>query len=255
MSARGERWLHGLALAALTALAWVYLWQGAGMDMPASAMSAALLFPHRSPELAGAMQLGWPLVVAMWWVMMVAMMTPGALPLVLLYRRAMAHYGAGGPITTALLLLGYLLAWLGFSLLATGLQELLQPSTLWSASQWWSRSAWLSALLLAGAGAYQWSSWKQRCLTQCREPARFLSRHGRPGRIAALRLGLVHGAYCVGCCGPLMLLLFVGGVMNLVWVAALSALVLAEKLMPGGPWVARVSGAVLLVWAGVTLLV
>jgi predicted metal-binding membrane protein len=109
------------------------------------------------------------------------------------------------------------------------------------------------AALLIAAGLYQLSPFKESCLAHCRTPTQFLSRHYRPGAAGAWRLGLIHGAYCVGCCWLLMALLFVVGVMNLAWVAALSILVAAEKLLPAGAWIARVAGLVLLA-AGAYLL-
>ena len=98
-----------------------------------------------------------------------------------------------------------------------------------------SQSRWLSGAVLIAAGLYQLSPLKNVCLSHCRAPASFLSRHWRPHALGALRLGAMHGAYCVGCCWMLMALLFVGGVMNLVWIAALAVLVLVEKVMPPGP--------------------
>jgi predicted metal-binding membrane protein len=118
-----------------------------------------------------------------------------------------------------------------------------------------SRSRWLSAGVLAAAGLYQLSPLQGVCLSHCRSPAAFLSRYWRPGPLGAVRLGVLHGTYCLGCCWLLMALLFVGGVMNLAWIAALTLLVLAEKLLPGGPWVARAAGVALLAWGAATLLV
>jgi predicted metal-binding membrane protein len=118
-----------------------------------------------------------------------------------------------------------------------------------------TQSRWLSGIVLMAAGLYQLSPLKNICLTHCRTPASFLSRHWRPNAGGALRLGAMHGAYCVGCCWMLMALLFVGGVMNLAWIAALAVLVLVEKVLARGPWIGRVSGAVLIAWGGVTLLI
>jgi len=119
----------------------------------------------------------------------------------------------------------------------------------------WSKTAALSATVLAAAGVYQLSPLKQACLTQCRAPAQFIVRHWRPGRAGALLLGMRHGAYCVGCCWLLMALLLVGGVMNLAWIAALTLFVLIEKLAPSGATIGRWSGVLLLVWAAATLIV
>ncbi|XHS80462.1 DUF2182 domain-containing protein [Burkholderiaceae bacterium UC74_6] len=247
-----------IALGAIVALAWWFLWLGAGMGMPASEMTAALLFPHRYPGPPGDMNATWQIVLAMWWVMMIAMMTPAALPLVALYRRVLVHHRTPGwqvDGSSALLFAGYAGTWLAFSALATAVQFALQPAGFLSDMTLWSRSRWLSALVLAAAGGYQFSPWKQLCLSRCRNPASYLTRFAQHGALGALRLGVRHGAYCVGCCGLLMALLFVGGVMNLIWIAALSALVLCEKLLPGEQLTARVTGTLLLVWAAATLVV
>lgn len=245
-------------MAALAALAWVHVWRGAGMAMSALHMTTLSLFPHLQADMPGGMQPAWSLVVAMWLMMMIAMMTPGVAPLVLLYGRVLRHHAGGGSSAYApslFLLLGYLAVWLVFSIGAAALQALLQPAGLLSPMMLWSKSAALSAGVLALAGLYQLSPLKRACLAKCRGPVRFLTEHWRPGRAGAFRMGVRHGAYCVGCCWLLMALLFVGGVMNLVWIAALSLLVLAEKTAPAGHAVSKVSGGVLLAWAAATLIV
>lgn len=253
-----ERAVIAAAVAAVAALAWAYLWQGAGMGMSLLDMTQWSLFPHRQPAMQGGMEARWPTVALMWWAMMVAMMTPSASPVVLLYARVLRSQAGRtariyGPV--AWMLAGYVLVWLAFSLIAATLQKTLEPTGLISSMMLWSRNAALSAAVLAAAGLYQLSGAKHACLAHCRDPARFLVEHWRPGVLGSFMLGLRHGAYCVGCCWLLMALLFVGGIMNLVWIAALMLLVLIEKLMPAGPLVARVSGGILLLWAGATLLV
>ena len=131
----------------------------------------------------------------------------------------------------------------------------LQPTGLISEMMLWSKSALLSALVLAAAGAYQFSALKRACLAQCRSPVGFLTAHWRPRAAGSFGLGMRHGAYCVGCCWVLMALLFVGGVMNLVWIAALSLMVFADKLLPPGEQIGPGLGVVLLAWAGATLIV
>lgn len=252
---RRERALVAAALLVLAALAWIYLWRGAGMGMPALHMTALALFPHLQPAAAGEMPSHYPILAAMWWVMMIAMMTPSVAPLVLLYGRVMRHHGQQPPAAYAGLLLGYLSVWGMFSLAAAAVQIVLQSSGLTSSMMMWSQSAVLSASVLALAGAYQLSPLKRACLGQCRGPVEFLTRYWRPGRAGAFRMGLVHGAYCVGCCWLLMAVLFVGGVMNLAWIALLTVLVLAEKLSPAGPAIGIASGILLLAWAVATLLV
>ncbi|MFJ1208978.1 DUF2182 domain-containing protein [Burkholderia pyrrocinia] len=253
-----ERVVTLLGMAALVGVCWFYLWTGAGTGMSALEMTTVALFPHRLADDMGRMDPSLPTVIVMWWVMMIAMMTPSAAPLVMLYRRVLRHHGAdgsGAAVTSASLLAGYLSAWLAFSIGAALLQVLLQPAGLISAMMLWSKSAVLSAVVLALAGLYQFSPLKRACLRQCRAPAGFLVAHWRPGVVGSFLLGARHGTYCVGCCWLLMALLFVGGVMNVVWIAALSLFVFAEKILPGGDLVGRVLGVVLIAWAGVTLFV
>ncbi|MGY6240435.1 DUF2182 domain-containing protein [Burkholderia ambifaria] len=253
-----ERVVTLLGLTALAGACWAYLWTGAGTGMSALDMTSLALFPHRLADDMGAMAPSLATVILMWWVMMIAMMTPGAAPLVLLYRRVLRHHapaGAGSAFTSTFLLAGYLASWFAFSVVAAGLQMLLQPAGLISGMMLWSKSAVLSAIVLALAGIYQFSPLKQACLRQCRSPVRFLTTYWRPGITGSFLLGVRHGAYCVGCCWLLMALLFVGGVMNVVWIVALSLFVLIEKVLPGGERIGRVLGVVLIAWAVATLLV
>jgi len=255
---RRERPVIAAGLAAVAALAWVYLWRGAGMGMSAIDMTTLSLFPHRQADVMGEMDSTWPVIVAMWWVMMIAMMTPSAAPLVLLYGLVLRRHAAPGHsayLPSLLLLAGYLVVWLAFAVAAAALQKALQPAGLLSAMMLSSKSAALSAAVLAAAGLYQLSDFKHTCLAQCRDPVRFLTEHWRPGRFGSFVLGVRHGAYCVGCCWMLMALLFVGGVMNLIWIAMLTLVVLVEKLAPAGATIGKLSGGLLIVWAGATLLV
>ena len=265
---RREQLLVAGALAALTALAWLYVWRGAGMGMSALDMTTVALFPHlveaRMPGMSmGGMDapvIGWATVVAMWWVMMIAMMTPSAAPLVLLYARVMRHRAArdaaadGAPYVPSLALAaGYLAVWLAFSVAATALQSALVEAQLISGTMLWSESAVLSAGVLLLAGAYQLSPLKQACLRHCRAPVAFLTQRWRPGRKGAFVMGVEHGAWCVGCCWMLMALLFVGGVMNLAWIALLAVLVLLEKATPRGVVASRIAGGTLIIWGIATL--
>jgi predicted metal-binding membrane protein len=255
---RRERALIATGMVVVVALAWVYLWQGAGMGMSAIDMTTLSLFPHRQPDVMGEMDSTWPVVVAMWWVMMIAMMTPSAAPLVLLYGLVLRRHAAPGQnayLPSLLLLSGYLVVWFAFAVAAAVLQKALQPAGLLSQMMLWSKSAAMSAVVLGAAGLYQLSDFKHSCLAQCRSPVRFLTEHWRPGRLGSVVLGIRHGAYCVGCCWMLMALLFVGGVMNLIWIAMLTLVVLVEKLSPAGGAIGRLSGRLLIVWAVATLLV
>jgi len=193
------------------------------------------------------MRPGFGALLIMWWVMMAAMMLPSAIPAVLLYARVRAARDDGSVASSWLFLSGYVLAWLGFSVVAALVTQFLDQ-------QMAVGNRYAEAALLIAAGAFQLSPLKGACLTQCRSPAQFISRPWRPGGWGAVRLGLLHGLYCIGCCWMLMALLFVGGVMNLAWVVALAILVAAEKLTPLGPLLARLSGVALIAW-GVVLLV
>jgi predicted metal-binding membrane protein len=251
----------------------MYLWHGADMGMSARDMTVLTLFPHAQPEPMPGMAP--PIttattLVAMWWVMMLAMMAPSAAPLILLYRRVLSHAGhsagdtsmAGAPTRpnslashSLLLVAGYFVAWLGFSIVAAGLQGVLAWAGLISTMMFWSKSAWLSAVVLIGAGAYQLSSFKRTCLVHCRGPVSFLTRRPRIGRRGAFLLGIEHGAWCIGCCWMLMALLFVGGVMNVVWIALIGLLVLAEKILPHPTVVSVTTGVLLIAWGIATAVV
>jgi predicted metal-binding membrane protein len=183
---------------------------------------------------------------AMWAVMMSAMMAPSAAPLVLAFARVNRRQGANRVVApAAILLAGYLLAWAGFSLIAALAQLWLHSADLLSHAMA-SNSALLSGLLLAGAGLFQFSPLKRACLSRCRSPFSFLMSGWRDGSWGALLLGLKHGAYCVGCCWMLMLLPFVAGVMNLLWMAAIAALVVVEKIAPKGDLIGRIAGVALI---------
>ena len=259
---RRERSIVLSGLAAITILSWTYILNGGGTGMSSRSMTRAWLFPHRMTGIpfhsAGWASAYWVIMLLMWWVMMIAMMTPSAAPMVLLYARAMRYAQGIGPmgkgvVPTAAFVSGYLLSWFGFSLLATLLQRGLEASGALSPMWMASKSAGLSAAILILAGVYQLSPWKHKCLNHCRNPVEFLSRHRRSGRLGAVRMGIEHGAFCVGCCWLLMALLFVGGIMNVLWIAVLAGVVLLEKFAPHGPWCARITGIILLVWGGATL--
>jgi predicted metal-binding membrane protein len=186
--------------------------------------------------------------------MMVAMMVPAVTPLVLMFARVNRQKGGGrvvGP--AAILLLGYLLVWAGFSGLATLAQWKLHSAAILSPTIV-SSSAILGGLVLVAAGLFQLSALKRACLVRCRSPLSFLMLEWRDGRWGTLVMGLKHGAYCVGCCWLLMALLFVAGVMNLLWVAAIAVLVFVERVAPKGETLGRIAGAALIV-AGIALVV
>jgi predicted metal-binding membrane protein len=185
----------------------------------------------------------------MWAVMMAAMMLPSVLPVILLYARVGRHRESQGrPRQPAWPFVGgYLLAWTGFSVLATLANWALHAGSSLS-SMMGSATPLVGGLVLIAAGIYQWTPLKSACLTHCRSPAGFLADHWREGGAGALLMGLHHGAYCVGCCWLLMALLFVLGVMNVAWIAVLTLFVLAEKLLPRGDLLGRASGVALSGW-------
>lgn len=195
------------------------------------------------------------LMLVMWAVMMIGMMLPSALPMILLYQQMLRRCMTGPQRHLALLLfcLAYLLVWVGFSLIATASQWGLDRLALLSPAMR-SQSHWLGAALLLGAGVYQWLPGKSACLAHCHGPVQFLLGHWHAGVRGGWQMGLRHGLYCLGCCWMLMGLLFVGGVMNLLWVALISAYVLLEKIIPRADWLSRGTGVLLFAWGLAVLL-
>jgi len=258
---RRDRAIVIAALAVLTTLAWADIFWLAddmamgGMDMTGFRMIPAgqgLMMPASAPW----QPIEFAYVFAMWAVMMIGMMTPSVAPMILIYARVgrqavmSGHpFAASGWFAS-----GYLIAWTGFSLAATSAQWVLDRAALLTPMME-SANAVLGAIVLIAAGIYQWSPVKEACLFYCQAPLTFIMRHGgfRPDARGALTLGLRHGLYCIGCCWALMLLLFVGGVMNVPWIAVLAGLVLLEKASPFGKLISRIAGGVL-VAAGIWFL-
>jgi predicted metal-binding membrane protein len=249
---RRDRVVVAGALAVLTALAWAYvLWLAFGMRMPAAeatgmpmADMGAMLAPSLRPwGLAELL-----LALTMWAVMMIGMMTPSAAPMILIYARVARQAALQGhPFAPAgWFAAGYLLCWTGFALIATSAQWALERAALLAPMSGAGGDV-LGGLVLLAAGIYQLTPLKTACLSQCQSPLFFIHRHGgfRADAPGSLRLGLAHGAYCVGCCWALMALLFVGGVMNVLWIVGLTALVLLEKLSPPGRILPVLVGCVL----------
>ena len=258
---RRDRLVVGIALAAVVSLSWAYLLAGAGMDMSALEMTRMLqlgmaggMSEGRTAGMAMMTPAVWTpgyavLMFFMWWVMMVAMMLSSAAPMILLFatvnrkQRETSH----PHVATSIFAAGYLAAWAGFSLVAVILQwgfertGILSPMLV-------ATNAIFGGVLLLAAGVYQLTPIKHACLRHCRSPLAFLSAHWRPGARGALRMGLMHGAFCVGCCWFLMGLLFFGGVMNLYWIAGIALFVLFEKTVPAGHWLGYAAGVALLVW-------
>jgi predicted metal-binding membrane protein len=237
----GDKVFVIVGLAGVLVCAWAYLIP-ASLDM----------YGRMDGVAAWMMETTWEpryvlLIFLMWAAMMVAMMLPSALPTILIFHRAAQNdpevrSSSGRMFAFAA---GYMLAWSGFCIAATLLQWGLAEAALLSPMMV-SISPWLGGAILIVAGVYQWTPFKYACLRNCRSPLAFLVEHWQPGMLGALRLGLRHGLTCVGCCWALMLLLFVGGVMNLLWIGAITAFVLMEKLAPSGVQGGRLSGVALL---------
>ncbi len=227
----------------ICALAWRYVMTGAGTGMSMRAMTRIAISPGAFSGDASMPQQWtgayWAIMLAMWWVMMIAMMAPSAAPMILLYARVTRYEQKSGRLTegvvpTAAFAAGYLIAWLIFSVLAGVLQFSLEQAGLVHSMLMWSLNSWLSAAMLFAAGLYQLTPYKQTCLRHCRSPAHFLSSHWRPGHLGAIRMGVEHGAYCVGCCWMLMVLLVAVGLSSVPWMGAITLIILAEKLLPPG---------------------
>jgi predicted metal-binding membrane protein len=192
-------------------------------------------------------------MLVMWSVMMVAMMLPSATPMILLFERVGRRRSSTDRqrVPLAVFVAGYVVVWLGFSVAATLANWALHQAGMLTSMMGQTTPMFAGALLVV-AGVFQWTPLKETCLKHCRSPLAFLTMHWREGAGGAMRMGLHHGAYCVGCCWLLMALLFVLGVMNLVWIAVLTVAVLLEKVAPQGKWLSRGTGVGLIVW-GITL--
>jgi predicted metal-binding membrane protein len=232
-------------IALITVLAWTYLLHldremssSMAHDRMMAEMGMTMDMPRTSADLF--------FTFAMWAVMMIGMMAGPATPMLLLFA-GMQRTRAAGPVPMALPLfgLGYLAVWTAFSACAAIAQEALHRAALLSPVMAASSPRVAGAILIA-AGAYQLTPFKGACLTQCRSPLGFLMSSWRDGAAGAFRMGLSHGLYCLGCCWALMCVLFAVGVMNLLWVAALTVLVLLEKAGPFGAIAARVTGVIMI---------
>jgi predicted metal-binding membrane protein len=237
-----DRAVLAIGLLGTAALAWAYVARMAAA--PAGAMSS-MAMPGMAA--AGTPGLGW--LVGMWAVMMVAMMLPSAAPTILLFAGVSRRRRQQGrpAVPVALFTLSYLLVWTVYAAVAATAQWQLHRLTLLSPTMA-SASPLLAGGLLIAAGLYQWMPLKGACLSHCRSPLGFFSTEWREGARGALLMGMRHGSFCVGCCWLLMALLFVAGVMNLVWVAAIAGFVLLEKLVRGGETLGKVAGVGLVLW-------
>lgn len=252
---RRDQEIVALAATLIVVLAGLYTYFGVGMNMSAPEMTkmarpiGAPMTMAAAPVWSGAYAI---LIFSMWWIMMIAMMTPSAAPMLLLYT-ALKRVGAEKERAVSLsllFLLGYLAMWALFSAIATGLQFEAERWSLVSGSMMTINSRLFGALVFIAAGLYQFSGLKESCLRHCKSPAHFLATHRHPGSWGAFRTGARHGVYCLGCCWALMALLFVGGIMNLYWIVGIALYVLAEKTIPNGLVFARATGFGVILFGG-----
>ncbi len=250
-----ESHVIGVALAATVVLCSAYLLLGAGTGMSPLGMIRAT--GPAGALLAGVDVLAQPtapwtpatalVMFVMWWLMMVAMMVPSAAPAILLYAALTRGSAGKNSRNTVLFGMGYILAWAGFSMAATLLQWGLTTRGGLSPMYMTLTSGFAGGFVLILAGLYQLTPLKRICLEACRGPVQALMSQWRPGPAGALRAGFGLGINCLGCCWVLMLLLFVGGVMNLYWIIGIAVYVGIEKLALPGPRLAGYMGGLLIV--------
>ncbi len=231
-------------IAGVSMLAWAYMiYLASGMKNMDVVMKMVM------PQIQSWGAVDFLLTFVMWTVMMVAMMVPSAAPMVLMFATVCRkrRERQDPSVSTGAFLLGYVVAWAWYSFLATLCQWGLHSTALLSPMMA-STSAVLGGMLLLAAGIFQFTPLKYACLTRCRSPLGFLLNEWRDGRRGAFIMGLRSGNYCVVCCWALMSLMFVAGVMSLFWMAVIAAFVLVEKVAPGGRWVSRISGILLIIW-------
>lgn len=245
---RRERLFIGASLSGVALLAWFYTAYEA-RRMNVTGVCECMRMKMAGPDLAA-----WPAATLlplflMWVIMMIAMMLPSALPMILTFAAVTRNrQRLGRPyVPMSIFVLGYVVIWSAFSAVAAVAQWTLHRHAL--LSPWMaSTSAWLGGALLLGAGIFQFTPLKQACLAHCRGPLEFIMTRWREGSDGAFRMGLEHGAFCTGCCWALMALLFVMGVMNVLWIAVLTLLVCAEKMLPGARRFSFISGTLLAAW-------
>jgi predicted metal-binding membrane protein len=257
---RRDRAVVLAAIVAVAALAWAYItWLAASMGandtsmpdmkMPGMDMSSMDMPGMAAPTLGFWSVAEFGFMFAMWAIMMVGMMLPSVAPMLLLYARVARQAGVQGKpfAATAWFASGYLLAWIGFSLAATLAQWLLESVLLLTPMS--GLGATLGGIVLITVGLYQWTPLKDTCLTACQSPLQFVMHRGgfRRNPAGSLKLGAEHGLYCIGCCWALMALLFALGIMNVLWIAAIAAFILVEKIMPSERLLSRLVGVALVV--------
>jgi predicted metal-binding membrane protein len=237
-----DRMIVIVGLVVVVVVSWLYMVVLA-LDMQNMNMDMSM------PQMQTWGFIDFTLTFVMWAVMMVAMMIPSAAPMILTFSaiNRRKHQEKNPVMLTSLFLLGYLVIWTVFSAGVTVIQWGLHSMALLSPMMV-SSSPLLGGIILISAGVFQFTPYKQACLGHCRTPMGFLMTEWRLGKQGAFLMGIRHGYFCVGCCWLIMALLFVAGVMNLLWVATIAGFVLLEKVMPSGEWVSRIAGVVMTVW-------
>jgi predicted metal-binding membrane protein len=236
---RRQRIVIAGALAAVSALSWLYLYLQMQPMAEMADIAPAAFAPWSAADFA--------LNFGFWWAMMPGMMLPSAAPMIMTFAAVNRRRRERGEafVPTAVFTIGYLVAWGLFGGFATLADWGLERAALMSPATQALEPA-LAAAVIAAAGIYQLSPLKAACLAHCRSPFDFVLNHWRDGTGGALRMGWEHGIYCLGCCWLLMTLLFAAGIMSLLWMALIAAFVLLEKLFPAGPWIARAGGVAML---------
>lgn len=245
---RAQRYLTFAALSITAAAAWVFLVKTeiAMRVMRGDGFFMELMWMMMRPDAASAYLVA---TATMWVVMMIAMMVPAVMPMLVVFQKLdRGRQSALDPLNFAI---GYLAAWAAFSFIAAILQWLLHGGDFLGGTLLSMRPLAAAAVLVA-AGCYQLTPMKDACLEKCRSPMGFFLAHSRQGRFGAFLMGLHHGLFCIGCCWMLMLIMFVGGAMSVLTMALLTVLILAERILPAGPFVTRAPGFALIA-AGVVL--
>jgi predicted metal-binding membrane protein len=231
-------------LLVLAAVAWTLLaWHGLDPDMGMATAAASLTMGLRAP-----------LFLAIWVTMMVAMMFPTAAPMILAFHRVQAGKRARGGafVPTWLFVAGYMLVWTLAGVVAyvgaVGAEAVAARAALLPAT-----AARIGGAVLILAGLYQLTPLKDLCLSKCRTPVGFIMTSWRDGTVGALRMGLLHGLWCLGCCWLLFAILFPLGMMNIAAMAALTALIFAEKTLPWGRWATRATAVLLVVYGALAV--
>jgi predicted metal-binding membrane protein len=229
-------------LAVVILISWAYmLHMGWGMSGTGMEITLACLAQWGPGDIAHSF--------IMWAIMMVAMMFPSATPMILMFTTVNQRHGETQRplVPTGLFVLGYFLVWTAYSALAAMAQYGLHVSALLTHNLVIT-SPLLGGVLLVAAGVFQWTPFRDACMSKCRSPLGFLMAAWREGRLGALIMGLKHGLNCVGCCWLLMVLSFVLGIMNIVWMAIVTVFMLVEKAYPKSQWVSRTTGLILAAW-------